>query len=219
VDILKANVSAEGFIDRTKGWNGTSNEALKELIKIKSSNGEINHTTMPEFAKASYKEPIRNYINETYEEEIIYRQVRHNRKRLWPTLGIFALDLALCVEKPRKIFMFGIDFFDKLTYATYGGVDYANTDTKVHQNGMVDLMKYHVEQLIKEFPDVEFHTSSKVLKIKKSQEVPKISFKETGSVHYDKRTYSIKGNSISLFTTNGRIKAGFDICDFDTPHG
>ena len=67
---FEANVSAEGFIDRTKGWNGTSNEALKELIKIKSSNGEINHTTMPEFAKASYKEPIRNYINETYEEEI-----------------------------------------------------------------------------------------------------------------------------------------------------
>jgi len=56
--------------------------------------------------------------------------------------------------------------------------------------------------------------SYKVLKIKKSQEVPKISFKETGSVHYDKRTYSIKGNSISLFTTNGRIKASFDICDF-----
>lgn len=113
-----------------------------------------------------YKKLCR-FLEETYKEKIMYRQARHKRIRLWPTLGIFALDLALCVEKPKKIFMFGIDFFDKLTYCKYGEADYANTNTKVHKNGMVDLMKYHVEQLIEEFPDIKFYTSSKVLKLKK----------------------------------------------------
>lgn len=57
-------------------------------------------------------------------------------------------------------------------------------------------------------------TSYKVLKIKKSQDVPTISFKESGSVHYDKRTFSIKEQTLSLFTVNGRIKCGFSIGDF-----
>lgn len=34
---------------------------------------------------------------------------------------------------------------------------------------------------------------------------PVISFRESGSVHFDKRTYTIRGNAISLFTTHGRI--------------
>ena len=41
--------------------------------------------------------------------------------------------------------------------------------------------------------------------VRKAESFPIISFKETGSVHFDKRTYSIKGNSLSLFTTDGRI--------------
>lgn len=57
-------------------------------------------------------------------------------------------------------------------------------------------------------------SSYKVLKIKKSQDVPAISFKETGSVHYDKRTYSIKGEILSLFSVKGRIKCSFVIGDF-----
>jgi IS605 OrfB family transposase len=34
---------------------------------------------------------------------------------------------------------------------------------------------------------------------------PLINFRDAGSVHFDKRTYSIKGNAISLYTTEGRI--------------
>lgn len=56
--------------------------------------------------------------------------------------------------------------------------------------------------------------SYKVLKIKRDQDVPTIMFKDTGSVHYDKRTYSIKGNTISLFTVTGRIKCQFNTGDF-----
>jgi putative transposase len=57
-------------------------------------------------------------------------------------------------------------------------------------------------------------SSYKVLKIKKSQKVPTIKFKDTGSVHYDKRTYSIKDNILSLYTINGRIKCDFITGDF-----
>lgn len=57
-------------------------------------------------------------------------------------------------------------------------------------------------------------SSYKVLKIKKSQDVPTITFKDTGSVHYDKKTYSIKGDTLSLFTVTGRIKCQFTIGDF-----
>lgn len=54
----------------------------------------------------------------------------------------------------------------------------------------------------------------KVLKIKKSQDVPSIIFKENGSIHYDKKTYSIKNQTVSLFTLKGRIKCEFITGDF-----
>ena len=57
-------------------------------------------------------------------------------------------------------------------------------------------------------------SSYKVLKIKKSQDLPTITFKDTGSVHYDKRTYSVKNNILSLYTTNGRVKCEFTTGDF-----
>lgn len=57
-------------------------------------------------------------------------------------------------------------------------------------------------------------SSYKVLNIKKSQDIPTISFKENTSIHYDKRTFSLKGQTLSLFTVNGRIKCSFSIGDF-----
>jgi len=57
-------------------------------------------------------------------------------------------------------------------------------------------------------------SSYKVLKIKRSQDVPVITFKDTGSVHYDKKTYSIKGGKLSLYTVDGRIKCDFITGDF-----
>ena len=45
----------------------------------------------------------------------------------------------------------------------------------------------------------------KVLKIKKTETVPAITFKQGSSVHFDKRTYSLKDGAISLYTLSGRI--------------
>jgi IS605 OrfB family transposase len=47
--------------------------------------------------------------------------------------------------------------------------------------------------------------SYKVLKLKKLDEVPAINFKPTGSVHFDARTYSLKSDTLSLYTLMGRM--------------
>ena len=55
--------------------------------------------------------------------------------------------------------------------------------------------------------------SYKALRIKKNQEVPKIVFKETSSIRYCARTFTLKGETLSLFTVNKRIKCSFKIGD------
>ena len=42
-------------------------------------------------------------------------------------------------------------------------------------------------------------------KLKQEASWPLLAFKPSGSVHFDKRTSSIKGDALSLFTTEGRI--------------
>ena len=54
----------------------------------------------------------------------------------------------------------------------------------------------------------------KVLKIKKTEEVPQIAFKHGSSVHFDKRTYSLKDGEISLYTLSGRILVQMDLGEF-----
>lgn len=46
----------------------------------------------------------------------------------------------------------------------------------------------------------------RALKPQKGKEVPVISFKPNGSIHFDKRTYSIKDKVVSLYTLAGRAK-------------
>lgn len=51
--------------------------------------------------------------------------------------------------------------------------------------------------------------SYKVLKIKKSQEIPTITFKDSSSIHYCARTFSLKGETLSLYSINGRIRCKY----------
>jgi len=57
----------------------------------------------------------------------------------------------------------------------------------------------------------------KALRIKKDKPVPEIKFKET-SVHFDKRTYSIKDNTLSLYTMQGRIRVNMIIGQFQSDY-
>src|SRR5699024_9308620 len=54
----------------------------------------------------------------------------------------------------------------------------------------------------------------KVLKLKKSDEVPTIGFKSTGSIHFDARTYSIKEKAVSLYSLTGRQVVEMTLGDF-----
>lgn len=53
-----------------------------------------------------------------------------------------------------------------------------------------------------------------VLKIKKAEKVPLINFKPYSSVHFDKRTYSFKKDTISLYTLSGRISISMLLGEF-----
>lgn len=55
-------------------------------------------------------------------------------------------------------------------------------------------------------------------KVKRAETWPSLAFKPTGSVHYDKRTYSIRGDALSLFTTAGRIIVPMKLGDFQRRH-
>src|SRR5215208_3190697 len=56
-------------------------------------------------------------------------------------------------------------------------------------------------------------TAYKVLKPKKDEPVPEIVF-DAASVHFDKRTYSIKGDTLSLYTLEGRAVVPMCMGDF-----
>lgn len=56
--------------------------------------------------------------------------------------------------------------------------------------------------------------SYKVLKIKKTESVPVIVFKQGSSVHFDRRTYSLKSSALSLYTLSGRILVQMNLGEF-----
>lgn len=52
----------------------------------------------------------------------------------------------------------------------------------------------------------------------KAQKQPRpIAFRKECSIHFDKKTYSLKGETLSLFTLNGRIQISLEICPFHKP--
>src|SRR5690242_16414293 len=46
------------------------------------------------------------------------------------------------------------------------------------------------------------------------EEVPLICFRKNRSVHFDKRTYSIQGNILSLYTSEGRVRLNMRMGEF-----
>jgi len=53
-----------------------------------------------------------------------------------------------------------------------------------------------------------------VLKIKKAESVPLIMFRQKASVHFDKRTYSLRTGTVSLYTLSGRILVQMNLGEF-----
>lgn len=58
----------------------------------------------------------------------------------------------------------------------------------------------------------------KVLKLKKSDDAPTISFRETGAVHFDACTYRLTDNSVSLYTLTGRAIVEITLGNFQAQY-
>jgi predicted transposase len=56
--------------------------------------------------------------------------------------------------------------------------------------------------------------SFRVLNIKTTEDFPLLTFKPSTSVHFDKRTYSLQGEFLSLYTLSGRILVPMVVGDF-----
>ncbi len=53
---FEGDISADDVTDRTLGWEGTSKVALDSLLLVKSKDGKIDHSTLPDFAKRTVTE-------------------------------------------------------------------------------------------------------------------------------------------------------------------
>lgn len=53
MNYFEGNISAAQVIDRTPAYSGTAQNALTEVLNIKSAKGEIDHSSLPALAKAT----------------------------------------------------------------------------------------------------------------------------------------------------------------------
>lgn len=62
------SVIATAFVDLTPAWEGTSEQALNEIVSIKSKDGKIDHSTLPDFTKKGIPQYKKVNIGENCED-------------------------------------------------------------------------------------------------------------------------------------------------------
>lgn len=127
--------------------------------------GYIATTTWEEILEKSKEEPNHKALiaklNEDHKEQLVeWRKMRpHISGRTWPTIGLFAIEFALVTESPAELYLYGFDFYES---------DYVTKPTRLYKCTPViaAMMKYHLEQLIREFTDTYFYvvTASKTFR-------------------------------------------------------
>lgn len=95
-----------------------------------------------------------SFLEQSMPKEIKKVAIETRRTRFWPTTGLFGLDLVLNTNDIDKIYIFGLDLYTTLTYARYKSM--AEEFTTTIRSDRTELCFYHLKQLIKEFPLVEF---------------------------------------------------------------
>jgi len=55
MNYFKGDISAAEVIDRTLGYDGTAQDALSEILNTRTVGGEIDHSSLPELARATVK--------------------------------------------------------------------------------------------------------------------------------------------------------------------
>lgn len=88
-----------------------------------------------------------------------------------------------------------------------------------NESNRIRLHHFTYYKLREQFPRIGAQMSCNAIAkvaqaLKALRKKQKLTFKESSSVHFDKRTYSLKGNILSLFTLQGRIKIPLEPCPF-----
>ena len=97
---------------------------------------------------------LRAFLELKYKKDIVVNQKKSRSLRSFPTTGILAIDYSLVIKRPRNIYLFGFDFYDK---------KYMIKDNASYQNGdwsKARAMKYYLSELVHEFTDTNFYCSS-----------------------------------------------------------
>jgi len=103
----------------------------------------------------NYKD-LCKYLQDEFPNEIKKIQKETRRTRYWPTAGLVAIDVALNENDLDKLYLFGIDNYTNITYVLYK----LNEFKKPYINTSTELVFYHIYQLVKEFPNIQFYSSS-----------------------------------------------------------
>ena len=106
----------------------------------------------------NYKE-LCDFLEKTMKKEIKINSKKVRRTRRWPTTGIFGVDLVLNENSVKNIYLFGLDLYTELSFVNYktrGEEFYTEIDDPTTR-----LSFYHLNQLVMEFPSVNFFSVSK----------------------------------------------------------
>jgi len=100
----------------------------------------------------SYEELIKQ-IEVDYSDVIAANLARAtSTTRCWPTTGMFAIDLALMLEHPTVVYLFGFDFYQNTDLYFIG-------KKKSHQTKEAqELMEHYLRHLVREFHDATFRS-------------------------------------------------------------
>lgn len=117
----------------------------------------LNYRVLERFCKKfdNYKEMC-SFLNKNMYDDIRKNEKLIRRTRYWPTVGVYALDLALTENKNiKEIYIFGIDLYSTDSYSRYKNYEYDS----VQDTPLTKLALYHLFQLVKEYNNIKFYSS------------------------------------------------------------
>jgi hypothetical protein len=94
------------------------------------------------------------YVEKKYEDEIFVNIKKSKSHRAWPTTGMLAIDLAIAENNLDSLYLFGFDLYLS---------DYMVKKNRSYQNAEWDkskMMRYYLEDIVKEFTNITFYNSS-----------------------------------------------------------
>lgn len=124
------------------------------------------------FRKYNSFNELCSFLESKFKKEIKKNIVSNKRNRYWPTTGVFAIDMCLMERSPKELYLFGIDACYDVSFVKYKWEDF-KYNWKYHKKDRSFTVKekliiYYIKELVKEFPETNFYTASKIIKSESS---------------------------------------------------